>query len=378
MAGSKRGSRSRKAGVHQRKRAVTPAFLSAKFWREFGASTWEKRPALYPSASARPIVSEREIFRAVLRAAGLAQREEEGAAVAFYIEHARVEASVEDYLPQAADGDFARYARRISRLTEGRRVGLIVQDLQAHSFPLWERLTYFLNDLDIAVPAAGVRRRASLFVGNYAITPRGLHGGNSANFKFVIRGRKRMRLWPASYFRGRKGINHTRHVEPFLGDATTLTGRVGDIIYWPSDQWHVGEALGGLAISLSLAIFVDSQAPAIRPMNEKTIAARLNRQTGGGFDHVPPPARMQQLPARGSVRRISPRPILSHTMPDGSLICSANGRAFAIKASPGIREILNELNGGQSLFLKASGRDRARFALLQKLLQLRAIVAVGG
>lgn len=369
MAASRRAQRPQKAGASGRARATAPVFLSSEFWAEFAAEIWEKRPALYRQPFAPPLVAPAELFRATLRASRLYRDEAEDVPLSFYIEHARVVASVADYLPTAADKNMERYARRISRMLDGRRFALIIEDIQAYSPSLWRRFTSFLGPLDEAIPEVGARRKATVFIGDYAMTPSGLHVGTSGNFKFVVSGRKRMRLWPDAFFRGRKGVNHTTHVEPFLRKATTLEAAPGDIIYWPSDQWHVGEALGGLAVSISLAIFVQTRASEPQRGDERAIAAWLNQQTSGGFAHVPGPV-PRGLKMSAHLRGVAPRPILWRHGRNGEIICSANGHAFAIQENERAIALLERLNTGERLVVP---RDRSLRALLEKLHQLRAV-----
>lgn len=387
MAGSNKRRRS-KAGVDQPSPAVAPAFSGAQsqhesqfapeFWSHFTREHWERQPLFIPKPFSRPLIREAEIFRAVLDACTRFCQEREDVPLAFYIEHARQVASVVDYLPVAADKNMVRYASRISRTLRGQRFALIVEDIQAYAPELWWRFREFLGGLDDAVPRAGVNRKATVFIGNYAMTPSGLHVGTSGNFKFIISGRKRMRLWSDDFFRNQRGVNHTVHIERFLPAATTLECRAGDVLYWPSDQWHVGEAVGGLAVSVSLAVFIKSRAgkPAAGA-SERRIAAWLNRKTGGGFHRVPTPLPHRILADHRRVRCDPRFPILWQTGDDGAIICSANGRAFAVKADEEIPKLLARLNSGDVCQVSELIATRSSLrALLEKLRQLRAIFEV--
>ncbi len=371
-----------KVGCNPAERGVAPAFwrqgldgtFSAEAWSCFAKEYWERGPLLIPQTLTQPLASEAEIFRASVEAGAHFRATDDDRGLSFYVEHARQVASIGDYLPQASDGSLARYAERVSRRLEGRRFGLVLEDIQVYAPTMWWQCRAFLRGLDAAVPGAGANRKATAFIGNYAMTPSGLHRGTSGNFKFVVSGRKRMRLWPDQFFRGRKGVDHTVHIEPFLPAATTLEGGPGDVLYWPSDQWHVGEALGGLCVSVSLAIFVQTRPPSNGDGSERAIAQRLNHASGGGFLRVPAPLPSRQIKAEEFVRSDARYPVFWEPGRAGEIVCSANGHAFAVKAERALIELLEQLNrGGKFRVSDLVGGRPALRRLLEKLRQLRAI-----
>jgi hypothetical protein len=136
----------------------------------------------------------------------------------------------------------------------------------------------------------------------------------------------------------------------------------------------VGEALGGLAVSVSLAVFVKSTTRCPAGADERALARWLNYKTGAGFKHVPTPRECPPLPASALVR-VDPRfPILWQASRDGVMICSANGHAFAVPTSARTVALLELLNTGQALEVRALKASHGRIGqLLEKLHQLRAI-----
>ena len=218
---------------------------------------------------------------------------------------------------------------------------------------------------------------------------------------FVVQGRKRLRLWPAQYFRDRPEIAHSVDYEPYLDDAITLEGEPGDILYWPSGYWHIGESTGGLSLGLSVALFMNSwPSPAIldhasrmfeehlstsalpyscklhpRRVQEcsRTITqaiksataavgevsrdpefaralkiSLLNRATSFGFATVPPPLPWRKLEDETIVRGKPGYPVVWIENTQDEIICSANGHAFSILAHPNILKLLELLNGGKA------------------------------
>ncbi len=351
--------------------------MSRPFWSQFAREHWEKKPALLRQPFGRSFLAPAEMFQAVLAAGEAYRRDRASVPLDFYVEHARKTGTLDQYLPVAAEQNLDDYAARLSAQLRGRRFALIIEHIQAQAPEFWLRCRQFLGGLDEAVPTAGVNRKATVFIGDYGMTPSGLHVGTSGNFKFIVSGRKRLRLWPSEYFRGKKGVNHTKQIEPFLADAITLEGEPGDVIYWPSDQWHVGEALGGLAVSVSLAVFVHSRArPAAAGESRGAIAARLNRRTGGGFARTPRPLAGEGLPESAIVVAAARDAIEWEADASGEMVCSAGGHSFALPDCPAAFDLLARLNRGERVPVRES--QKLTRALLEKLVSLRALTTVCG
>jgi hypothetical protein len=276
------------------------------------------------------------------------------------------------------------YADRLARMLRGRRFALIIQEIQIEAPQVWLRFREFLVGLS-RVGIVPARVKASVFVGNYKITPAGLHRGNSANFKFVVQGRKKLQLWPDKLFRGKKNLTGTLDVGRFLFAATTLEGHPGDIIYWPSDRWHVAECVGGLAVSVSLALYIKE-----RPPGPSAKVARLNRATSSRFARVPPPLPRRTLHDRTVVRVNPDFPVTWLRARNAEIICSANGYAFTVTAHPSVLKLFRQLNTGRCFRVGQLIREHAADfqcgrvlfkaepedirALLEKLYTLRTLI----
>lgn len=384
----------------RRERPAPPC--PAESWKRFARHQWEQSPAVIQQAGATPLLSPEEVFHAYVSASDAFRAGDENVRIYFYIDHAQVVADVGKHLPVTKDRTAARYAQRIRRQLDGRRFALIVQEAQAHHAPLWLRLREFQREFEEGSGISGRGAKATLFLGDYETTPFGLHRGNSNVFKFVIAGRKRIRLWPDTFMRAQGGVQHSLDCERW-GDAPfSLEGGPGDLLYWPPDFWHVGECIGGLTISLSLALFHRSQpsaeedlagcavrsvgpsregadreigshfdpqrlaerASAVPKILARTITTLqqavdqpdvhealkvlwLNRASSFGFRAVPPPRPHQALTDDTWVKGDPHFPIICLPGDRAEILCSANGHAFAVAAHPHMIKLLGRLNEGK-------------------------------
>ena len=204
-------------------------------------------------------------------------------------------------------------------------------------------------------------------------------------------------------FEGKPEHHRLTHVRcAFLGDATTLEGGPGDVLYWPADHWHVGEGASGFAVSLSMAVTPGSgppveffqrawneagerlgssgrkSGPAVRPSGlqasargisrsvetarrslEKAIGGGsledavksewLERATSLGIENVPRPLPWRTLKDGDLLRGDPLYPVVSLLAGDDRMICSANGHCSRSPRIPGFGRCSRELNTGRAL-----------------------------
>jgi 50S ribosomal protein L16 3-hydroxylase len=359
--------------------------LSPQFWSDFADQDWEKRPLLIKQPFSTPLLNKPELFRALLASSQAYCRDPSSVPLQFCIGHSQMMADIPEFLPVAKDGDIFGYTTRLARTLNGQDFALSIQHVQEHAREIWLRLREFLSSAAEFVALPDDFTKATLFFGRYSKEPRGIHAGNSSNFKFVIYGKKRMRFWPSRFFREKEAVSHSTGYERFLPAATTLEGTAGDILYWPSDSWHVVECVDGLAASISLALFTHSrssriidfwrhagdvmqtQTPGPRAIPKLHRAAQnivnseparkriastlkaewLNRATGFGFERVPPPRSQEQLHDDNAVRVDPQYPIRWSKSNEGWIVCSVNGNAFEVIAHPHILRVIRRLNSGE-------------------------------
>ena len=293
------------------------------------------------------------------------------------------------------------YAKRIKTKLKGERFGLVLHDLLAYDAQIYLRTREFLNGLAAQLPVHWTAL-TGLFIGNCEQTPFGIHQDPANVFNFIIKGGKRIYLWPEDYFRDSFDKLRDSDFATLRRDATVLEGEAGDILCWPPKYWHVGESVGDLSISASLSLIPaqlsnrivneikncieevigpslngtagfprsasevenssDMIAATVRqatrllrrtPHNFDFIqslqATWLNRMTSSGSHLAPPPLPIEILDDDPVVRGIPELPLLWITAPDNQLLCSANGHSFTLPAAPSVIRLLKELNSGAPL-----------------------------
>ena len=212
------------------------------FWPDFVRRFWGRRPTVIRQPFAGAIASPAEVFAAMIAATDRIHRDDHDFALT--IDGVRAGAEVERWLPTKSDRSLDRFAGRIGKGISGRTFAVFVPQFQLElGWEVWKRIRHFLNGLYALVGVPAHRAEIDLFAGNYPRTRRGIHLDSADVFCFVIEGRKRIRVWPGSAFADSGGYWYG-----FAGDrknlakSTCLDGEPGDILYWPSSYWHVGES----------------------------------------------------------------------------------------------------------------------------------------
>lgn len=165
-------------------------------------------------------------------------------------------------LPGPEDLAFARYAERVSRsLTAGWSV--VANSAQAHSADLYR----FARDVFVRLRGterglpAGVSD-CFIVAGSYASGPTRIHKDTADVFLYVAEGVKTMLLWPfeALAALAPDGCDPWHEyvalgIDPDAVDTPPLrlTGKPGEVLYWPASYWHCGESDGRPSLSLHLA-----------------------------------------------------------------------------------------------------------------------------
>jgi len=361
---------------------------------------WGRRPTVIKQPFARAIVSPAELFAAMVAATDRLEGDDHDFALT--IDGVRAGADVDRWMPARKDRSLAGLAQRIGGDLPGSTFALFVPAFQVElGWDVWMRVRRFLSGLYARVGVPAHRAELDLFAGTYARTRRGIHLDSADVFCFVIEGRKRIRLWPGSAFPDRAFWYGYGGDDKRLSRSRCLDGEPGDILYWPSSYWHVGESLGGIVSSLSLGLyqrgslssmtarlieaevkdtlgadnFVESlpssaaKLGGLRPRARRAFARasrnltttllrhRMEHVTGYGFAHLPSPPANGRLRASRDVAVDPAFPIFYRSVGNTAIV-AANGRSIALPRSKALRRTIDTLNRGDRVSLsKLAGAE---------------------
>jgi 50S ribosomal protein L16 3-hydroxylase len=396
---------------------------------------WEREPALLAASDAPLLLSDEEVLAGLVAAADeyraamsdplRARRTAESVSFRLYVDRGARMTDVAAFLPTALDRTTAAYLARASAAFDGGAVELIVNQFQAHSYVLWQRLRELLVPLYARVGIPADHADAVLFLRDHAVGL-GLHSDAAGVLMFVLRGRKRVRLWPRTALAETAFEYGTHDYAGLLDRATTLEAAAGDVIYWPSSYFHSVEADPGPSVSINVGLRLAHRpvqdvlrevARAVEPggvavdtlpfplddvpsavVAERERVASLvsseaiddglrvawaDRLSGAGFIQVPPPLPLE-APPQGSARVCGSYryPALLHRLRNGRLSCSANGRSFSVPYAASVQRLLARLNTGapidmRGLIAAAEPENASEHMLLlsivAKLRSLRAL-----
>ena len=404
----------KKQSLEKDQRSDTGFALPSEFWSSFVEHHWQRHPLVIKQPFTRLLASPSQIFQALVDSSDQFRAGDERFPQGFYFDHASLLTDMGKFLPEASDESLTTYAERITAQLQGRQFGLIVEEVHARNAILWLRLREFLRPLYELVGIPAENAKATVFLGNYEQTPFGLHQGESENFQFVIAGRKRLRVWPPEFFRDREDVSHTLDYERFLEGSIELKGDPGDLLYWPSGYWHIGEAVNKeIVLALSVALFMNAQPvddiikhagraierrfnrekvptprrvfpgnlftstheviPKTLEMATETLVeldrdpefaqdlklSLLNRITGFGFNNVPPAQVPSELNEEDVVRRAPNSLIVWMDWEDDQVVCSANGHGFSVLGHPKVIRLLESLNAGKESTVKTLVQDHS-------------------
>ncbi|CAM3286424.1 cupin [Corallococcus sp. ZKHCc1 1396] len=224
-------------------------------WDTFVARYWNQRPVLFKGTGASPFTLT-DVFDA---SAGATRRYLERSYavdsrpdVTFTVDRSR-QLVLKPWLPRASDGSLEAYDARIAAEVGAKRYALIISSLHSSGYGLWSRERAFFAELwkRVGLPITG--GITTLFHGTYEHSPVGVHLDRFTTFLFALRGRKRMRFWRKRPWK--EDVSTVLDYQPYLKDSFVAEVEPGDILYWPSTYYHVGESAGaGVTTSVNVGI----------------------------------------------------------------------------------------------------------------------------
>jgi 50S ribosomal protein L16 3-hydroxylase len=386
---------------------MRPEFsLDKAFWHAFTRTYWNRRPTVIRAPFPMSIATPAEVFRAVVAARRRLREPTDD--LELQIDGRRIVLELERWLPRATDVSLEGYHARLKLAGAGRQLAISVTDFQDElGWTFFSRLRQFLKGL-YEIEGVPPRAEIVLFLGNYRRTPAGVHRDTADVFCFVVDGKKQIRLWPAEAIRSGSPRRGPAPYEHQLKRSFCLEGGPGDILYWPSSYWHVGESDGRLGSSLSVGLYHgyslllammenigewsreiggDERDPVgslpfskfrVPPelastaqraeghpgrMTERLMRFWMERITGYGFGRIPRARGLAKLRMGSGVRANPISPILHWKFKDG-LVISANGRSIAVAYDREIVRMLGRVSRGTVCevadLLRAGGRKSQR------------------
>ncbi|MES2159558.1 MAG: hypothetical protein V4476_00245 [Pseudomonadota bacterium] len=152
-------------------------------------------------------------------------------------------------LPVRRDGSFAAYNARLMDLEGLPNYALVVADWHQFDRALWERILSAVQDLAAVVGISHARMDTQVFLGTYKTTPFGVHVDRTSGFHFPVAGTKTMRFWPDRFAQATPELRGALRYERYLEQSTALSARPGQVLYWPSSDWHVAESDGEFSVT---------------------------------------------------------------------------------------------------------------------------------
>ena len=371
---------------------------SATFWQHFSEDIWGRKPLALRGFCAPPLSSEK-LLQLVVRCCDPTSAAC-GVRVQLFIDGKDQAGHLcGEHVPREKDGSFEGFDRRMKGMLDGADYFFFIRYPEALDFPLWDWSRCFLARLYEHVGMDTLGAYQSIFFGDYRKTPFGVHCDHEDIFQIPILGRKVLRCWHGDYAAGHPRFVGALDVEEFIADSFVLEGWPGDILYWPSQIWHVAESPGGLTASLSLGLCrsdhdiplaqrlleevtnarwdelraapgpkhsaplpfephrlqanaqtvpgpLTEAARRIRSwLDERRVASRwLRTVTGSGFLRVPEPRKGESITIADTIRRLDGNPMAWIRAWDRELEVSVNGLSTTAPADPLIESLLERLD----------------------------------
>ncbi|MEM9457849.1 MAG: cupin domain-containing protein [Myxococcota bacterium] len=418
------------------------ADLTPSFWAEFAGRHWERAPLVLRQPLAEPLIGSNALFGALRRAAqvflNLKQQRHapQFSRVRFFVDGAELLTDIAARLPGPTDHKSTDYFARLDDLLANRAGELVIHDLQEHSYELWSGLRRFLAGLYTHVGLPAAHADAVAILRTRGRNSFGLHRDDASVFMFVLEGHKRILLWPEQDMLGQEHLLATTQFEQLRQRAIVLEGKPGDVLYWPSTYWHVGDDDGAPSVSINLGLHlwppslpalsqlsqlarrhVREQLGATWPCNPHDLpasalaipeamrtslrAARglsraprlesylqfhwLKRVTGAGFMRVPPMTPHRSLDDDDRLQTAQGEPTVRVSLSEGQTAFSAAGHAHVVPSSDALDRLFDRLNDGPTTVgsllaacIRHSNPERERELrdVLERLLRYRALVLV--
>jgi ribosomal protein L16 Arg81 hydroxylase len=310
--------------------------LPLSFWADFQSQYWEKKPGIFKQPFNHQFLSKGRLFDAIV---GMPSRTPSDR---FWASKRVPPQTRDDFQPvqldqhgprhqdKSLDGFFARVHQHLGGLP----VGLNIHQLEKSQPELWFQFRDFvhaLNSLTGELPSG--RWDIDTFLGTYKTTPLGIHRDNASVFAICVMGKRTYYTWPGDYFKPGDAALSTLEIpkiQEHLDRATKLEVGTGDLVYWPSSNWHFVTSDGNPSAVISIsAYFGNKLSEVISDHVKQLLEQQLNQND---FNRTYTMNEEQTIPPQQMIAALD---IAKHALEDGLIAkaqqeywltyCSADG-----------------------------------------------------
>jgi len=212
-------------------------------WTRFLELYWEKHPCKLAAPDWARFCDMEELFEVFVAAKG----SERIVSDRFWIARDISPKRKEDFIlvdldllgPQSSDGDFAGFFSRM----KGRCFGINLHRLGRWNSEFRSRLSEPIKRLDGGGAGTGSVKRWDIdcFLGTYRMTPFGVHQDRASVFSLCLQGQRTYLTWPPDYPWPEEDlfVPDESRLERHLPAAEHFRIGPGELLYWPSNRWHV-------------------------------------------------------------------------------------------------------------------------------------------
>jgi hypothetical protein len=366
-------------------------------WKRFVEFNWERQPRYFPVPFPKLLAESSKVFEVLVKTSenarrGLETQPNQKGRVRFYIEHGHITSIAGKYLPTIEDNSFQGYSERILQELNGRDFTLIANNAQAVDFELWNRMRSFLSGL-CAIVGTPLRSEFTIYTSKSRLTAAGVHIDTYSNFLFQVIGHKRFLMWPSEILRAKPHLIRSVNYDEIAADAITAEVGPGDLLYIPSEYYHLAETDDELSVHVSFIMNTEKEgwyelaerlackaakqrwngvcpSPFLPPQPashidslkssgteqligafknigenlEELIVAELNRTVSALGCELSPPARQQETSLSDEDMVESDRnSIISYEIFKQKLFLASNGQGFSCPAHPKLVDLVAEL-----------------------------------
>ncbi|KAE9624744.1 JmjC domain-containing protein [Parasedimentitalea maritima] len=219
----------------------TSTICGPDFWREFAEQYWERASGAFPGVFASPPIPPSMAFEA---AVGLADAARSGNVITdpcIWLDGQKLPDPV-PHLPMKSDKTFEAYGSRLRRETGAREYTALFPELHYYDARLLRAARQILRDVVGACGLPSGWSDTALFVGDYERTPFGIHYGPMSVLTVPVIGRKTFRVWTEEEIAMHQELVGVTRYDAGQSRSKLLNASPGDLVYWPSREWHIAEA----------------------------------------------------------------------------------------------------------------------------------------